>query len=295
MKKKLKIFCCFVCSVCLLYGCASGTKEVEKKINSNNDASHIENNNNNVVENKKDVLSLIENSTLLYPSANSQYEYNVYEDFVEITKYLGSEQQISIPNEIDNLPVYVVGGINPDYTSEDRGKTTNENEITKKVIIPDSVVVIKEGAFHCFAELKSIEFGDSVQIIEPYAFEGCSELERVEFPDSLKTIDEYAFAWSGNHVDNFEVILNNGLQEIGLRAFYDGDIDEITIPKSVVSIGNKAFTGKEKETKGLGDERILTVKGYKGSVAAQYVVESNEYVDDANPYDKFLFSFQPLD
>lgn len=284
MRKILLLIFCFLCNTCVLYGCSSD------KVNSSSKNSQLER-----FAQSEDLVSFINHSTLLYPAANDEYEYNVYEEFVEITKYLGEDTQISIPNEIENLPVYVIGGINADYTSDDRGKTAHENERTTHVIIPDNVVIIKEGAFHAFTELKTVQLGSSVQIIEDYAFEGCNNLETIEFPDSLRILGDYAFAWSGNYVDDFDVILNEGLQEIGLRAFYDGEIDEITIPQSVITIGEKAFTGIEKETEGWGNEHVLVVKGYKGSAAAQYVVESQEYIDDANKYDEFKFKFESID
>jgi hypothetical protein len=40
---------------------------------------------------------------------NAEYLYNVYEDHVELVKYIGLKKTVEIPAELDNLPVTHIG------------------------------------------------------------------------------------------------------------------------------------------------------------------------------------------
>ena len=60
----------------------------------------------------------------------------------------------------------------------------------------------------------------------------------VTIPSSVKNIGTYAFSGCTNLT---EVILPDGLENIGYAAFMSSGIKEITVPKSVKNIGQDAF------------------------------------------------------
>ena len=77
-------------------------------------------------------------------------------------------------------------------------------------------------------------------------------------PDDLAAIEESAFQGNAMQV----VQCNEGLQEIGEKAFYNCvNLEEIYIPASVTSIANNTF---------LGCSDTLTIFGYSGSYAEDF-------------------------
>lgn len=108
-----------------------------------------------------------------------------------------------------------------------------------EVIIPESVIEIKDAAFNSCSYLTSVTIGDNVTSIGRDAFSYCSSLQEIEIPSSVKIIDQLAFSSCNNLT---EVTLNNGLETIGSYAFsYCSSLSSITLPSSLTLIENKAF------------------------------------------------------
>jgi len=63
----------------------------------------------------------------------------------------------------------------------------------EKLVLPDGVVSIEEGAFSYCLDLKEIVLPDSVRSIGDNAFAHCGMLSRLELPDDLEYIGEDAF------------------------------------------------------------------------------------------------------
>lgn len=59
--------------------------------------------------------------------------------------------------------------------------------------IPDSVICIKESAFHGRKGMKSITLPDKLRTIKDCAFAWCTSLEKVLLPNSLKEIGNFSF------------------------------------------------------------------------------------------------------
>ena len=119
-----------------------------------------------------------------------------------------------------------------------------------KVVIPDGVTKIGNDVFEEYMfdrisrmpkkrkRLKSVTIPDSVTEIGSNAFQECSALTELTIPDSVTAIGNSAFDQCGLK----RVILSEGLQTIGLRAFEQcRDLKKIILPSSVKSIGNHAF------------------------------------------------------
>ena len=116
--------------------------------------------------------------------------------------------------------------------------------IVRKVVIPASVKKIEEGAFEECENLTNIILHDGIEKIKNNWFTRIP-VKQIIIPKSVKMIGNGAFSECMNLVS---IILQEGLEIIGDECFSNGilnDIDnqirEITIPKTVKSIGNKAF------------------------------------------------------
>lgn len=149
-------------------------------------------------------------SDSLFMAALGDFEYSLSNDVATITKYTGSDEDITIPEEVDG------------YT----------------------VVGIGNQAFRNKTGIKSVSMPFGITTIGDSAFSGCSALETVELSDNVTTIGQYAF--SNSALNSIE--LPEGLLKIGAYAFNSvSSLEEITIPSTVTSIGTKAFYNSVKK------------------------------------------------
>ena len=132
------------------------------------------------------------------------------------------------------------------------------------VTIPDTVEDIDDGAFRNCSSLSSIVIPDSVDEIGDQAFYGCTALSSVTLSKKLKEIDERTFAecpkLSKIVVPDSVTKIENGAFELLTNTDKGEGLNEITVPKSVISIADDAFRSGHK----------LTMYGYKGSFAETY-------------------------
>ena len=155
----------------------------------------------------------------------SDFEYKVSGNRIEITKYIGKDEVVYIPAEIEGKPVVSVGGF-------------SETNVTS-VIIPDGVKEISFTAFLNCKELTNVEVPDSVTIIRNSAFCRCEKLKSVNIPDGVTEIGDWTFSDCKSLTS---INIPNGVTKIGNNAFSScHGLESITIPNSVTSIGHSAF------------------------------------------------------
>ena len=119
------------------------------------------------------------------------------------------------------------------------GKGAFKNTAIKNIVIPASVVTIGERAFEGCSALASVEFGAAVETIGAYAFGSASSLTVVSLPASVRQIGVGAFEESG--VSTLSFAENGALETIGDRAFYHTSVKNVSVPKSVKTVGAESF------------------------------------------------------
>ena len=106
------------------------------------------------------------------------------------------------------------------------------------VTIPSIVTEIGDGAFADKADITQVIFPETVKKIGRCAFMSCHNLETINLEHVDEEISDGAFADCQSLVF---VKLSPNLKTIGMEAFAKTAIEEIVIPGSVKSIGERAF------------------------------------------------------
>lgn len=132
-----------------------------------------------------------EASFLLYPAFNDNFQYDVYDHYVAITSYIGSSDNVVIPDKIDGRDVLVIdaGAFPGDYNDEEY-----KGPRIKSVKLPSSLLRIEDSAFSGLSCLGSISFPETLQTIADDAFSDCYSLKEVTIPESVNYIGAQAFA-----------------------------------------------------------------------------------------------------
>lgn len=182
-----------------------------------------------------------------------EYKYVINKEnrSVTITKYLGDNASVWIPEEISG---YTVTGI---------GDKCFQKQSLKSVCIPETVTTIGNSAFQDCKNLASVTFLGAPYTITVgnNAFQNCPKLKNINLP-AARSIGNFAF---DGCVSLEQMVLEYGTETIGEYCFRGcSSLTLIEIPDSVTYIGNGVFGGERK-----GELTIRCVQGSKGDETAQ--------------------------
>ena len=160
---------------------------------------------------------------------SGDYEYSLLNGgTVNITYYIGSDSDVTIPAMIDGKKVTSIG----EYAFKGCTSLTSVN-------IPNSVTSIGEYAFKGCTSLTTINIPDGVTSIGYCTFFGCSSLSSINIPDGVTRIGNKAFEDCSSLTS---INIPDGITNIGVRAFSGcTSLTSINIPDGVTSIGVAAF------------------------------------------------------
>ena len=178
------------------------------------------------------VSQIIGTSISVNAEEYGDYEYEVNDDdTVTITRYHGTEKNVTIPSKIDGKQVTVIGG----YAFYDEDVRRN----LQSVVVPSGVVRIKERAFQWCTNLRTISLPEGLKVLEDAVLEYCYSLKSVVMPSTLEEVGYYQFQHDGNLTS---VTLSPKMTCINDCMFQDcNSLEEITIPDNIETIGNYAF------------------------------------------------------
>ncbi len=110
------------------------------------------------------------------------------------------------------------------------------------IIIPDNITSIGKSAFYECTSLTSITFGENSQleIIEQESFSSCSQLKTIIIPRNVMQIHYAAFT-SCSQLKTVTFYEDSNLISVGGSAFWNCALESITLPSSVMEIGDSAL------------------------------------------------------
>ena len=186
-----------------------------------------------------------------------------------------------------------------------------------KVVLPESLIAVREYGFNNLRNLKSITLPSNLKIIEHCGFSECVALESIVLPDSVTTVDASAFAncyalksatlsagmkyipssmfFGDYRLTN--VVLPEGITFIDDTAFADCGFKTFTIPSTLTKLGSSSFAGCKSLSKFIVEEGNTVYKSVDGvlfsadgthlisypaaKIGAYHIPEGTKYVDDS--------------
>ena len=263
---------------------------------------------------KGDTDKFVLDRTFDAPGQNDDFMYNVYGNYIGISKYIGQNTDVVIPATI-RVPVtdkeYPVLVIEKEAFKEvDYGSEVNNVNITS-VTLPDGLLEIESNAFANCKSLATINIPMSVTAMGSSIFSGCASLISINVPPMLNSVPQgyckgctnlltivfdegtelyplsskrviESYAFSG--CSSLRVVnIPDEFVTINSMAFYNcRSLTGVTVLNTVKTIGRDAF-GNASDS--------LTIRGYRKSAIAKYcsknfikfaLIDESEGLDTSN-------------
>lgn len=155
----------------------------------------------------------------------SDFEWQPYQDGIEITKYVGFDKEtVIIPESINNLYVRKIG---------------NEVFLNCKemhhIILPETIVELGERVFEG-SGLEEIKLPNLICEIPNHAFRMCENLQNIYLPNRLSRIGNWAFY---SCVKLKKLNLPDTLKNVGSQALHNTSINNIIFPSGGIEFGER--------------------------------------------------------
>lgn len=115
------------------------------------------------------------------PNPVSDFEYKINGEQVTITKYIGTDKTVTIPETIEEKIVTEIG-----YQAFAKS-------IITECVLPSTIRKIDMLAFALCSDLEKITLNEGLLAIGDYALEGASALTEIVIPSTVLNINESAF------------------------------------------------------------------------------------------------------
>ena len=105
-----------------------------------------------------------------------------------------------------------------------------------KIVLPDGITSIKSNAFKACECLSQITLSKNIENVELASFAGCTSLPII---DNIRYADTCVVGYHGDLTG--DCVIRSGTRVIAPEAFKYSNLTGVTIPDSVVTIGDSAF------------------------------------------------------
>lgn len=138
------------------------------------------------------------------------FRFRARDGYIFLTSYIGDDEVIIVPDTYNGKPVT---GITRNCFDKCDYKSRNN---IKKIILPESVVIIEQFAFSCCENLEEIILSKNLKLIKNQAFWKCKSLTQITFFENVETIGSFAF---GNCNSLKKIICKNDDIKVAKSAF----------------------------------------------------------------------------
>ena len=157
---------------------------------------------------KPDLDENVAAETKLAVVTGPNFEYGISpEDTVVITKYLGDETLVFVPERLDGKVVSAIG------ESAFQG-----NGSVEQIVLPQGIEVIESQAFKDCSGLQYVVMGTELESIGQDAFSYCSSLKELRLPEGMTVIDLCICAYCPSLE---RVVIPQSMEEISPSAFME--------------------------------------------------------------------------
>lgn len=168
------------------------------------------------------------------PVSDFQYEENE-QGGITITKYIGVDSDVIIPEKIKNKTVTQIGLF-----------AFSHNQELVSLKLSDSITLIGLSAFEGCEKLSSVSLSQKLELIDNCAFKSCPKLSEIALPNTLTSIGSSVFL---NCSSLKAITLPDSLTTIGMHAFENcTSLKHINIPKNLIDLKDYSFTCSGIET-----------------------------------------------
>ena len=197
--------------------------------------------------------------------------YDVHDAYVEITKYAGTDTDLTIPKTIEGIPVTKIGMYAFDGCSSLKTLTLQSgiteidafafNDCTslETIVLPDGLKTIGDLAFQSCRKLTAITIPDGVTTLGWNIFNNCLALKETHIPTSVVTVDDKTIVWdqagtgitiSGDISSYFfyrwteleSVVVDGECTYLGEGVFMNcTSLTSVSLPESVTTMESRVF------------------------------------------------------
>lgn len=165
------------------------------------------------------------------PASDFMYQLTDVSNGVLITAYIGTNSVISIPSEIEGLPVTTVNAL----CSEDYKVQSFVNQ----VFFPDSVTDVGDRLFCECKKLNYVRLSQSCPKISSYMFSECEALKYIKIPKCVVTIEDGAFSGAGVT----SITIPATVTKFGKYIFSDcKKLNNVKLPENMTVIPERMFS-----------------------------------------------------
>lgn len=217
-------------------------------------------------------------STSVFALTEGDWEFQLLDNEVTITKYIGNDENIIMPDTIYGAPVtkidrdvfsrsgiilknHIVSlkvskGIKelPDYFM--RGSNS-----LQKIELPEGLISMGTWAFQDNTSLTEVKLPSTLERIGQWAFDGCTSLKKVNFPASLRSFGEFG-GFTGTGLEEVDMSQCVNLKNLSSSLFADCKaLRKVILPPAIIEIPHQCFKGCSSLTEIKLDTNISVI-GY---------------------------------